>query len=551
MGSQSKTCQNCKKDFTIEPDDFSFYEKMKVDIPDFCPSCGLSRLAALRNERIVYWKNCQKCDNKTMSLYHPDSPYVVYCHDCWWGEEWDGSQFGQKYDPTMPLIKQINNLQKNVPREALIILNSTNCNYGNNVRDSKNCFFTFLVSDSENILYSMFTVSSKDCMENHKIVESEFVVHSLDITKCYKSAYLQDSSDCSFCYFSFDLKNCNNCIFSYNLRNKSYCIYNQQLTKEEYQKEYDKIFNGSFQTLLESIKRFEEIKIKAIHRFASILKSTDVTGNYLQNCGKSRLCFDGVESQDVRYVANILHSKNTYFSYAIGVQPTEFIFGSAVIKGGSMIKNSFNLSYCTFCTWCDSMVSCNNCIACVGLKKKEYCILNKQYTKEEYNKILKQLEEKGELASFVGPEFSTFAYNETAAFDHYQIGKEEVLERGYNWQNDIPFTTGKETLKTIDMADNIKDINNNILEEILICNKCQRNYRIVQEELRYLKEFMLPLPRECPQCRMAFRRNSRLPFNLWHRSCMKEGCINEFETPYSPDRQEIVYCEKCYQQEVY
>ena len=27
--TQIKKCQNCKKDFIIEPDDFSFYEKMK------------------------------------------------------------------------------------------------------------------------------------------------------------------------------------------------------------------------------------------------------------------------------------------------------------------------------------------------------------------------------------------------------------------------------------------------------------------------------------------------------------------------------------------
>ena len=29
-----------------------------------------------------------------------------------------------------------------------------------------------------------------------------------------------------------------------------------------------------------------------------------------------------------------------------------------------------------------------------------------------------------------------------------------------------------------------------------------------------------------------------------------EPCPNEFETTYSPDRPEIVYCEQCYQQEV-
>ncbi|MFZ1019649.1 MAG: hypothetical protein WAN61_01490 [Minisyncoccia bacterium] len=31
----------------------------------------------------------------------------------------------------------------------------------------------------------------------------------------------------------------------------------------------------------------------------------------------------------------------------------------------------------------------------------------------------------------------------------------------------------------------------------------------------------------------------------------QEKCAVEFETSYAPERPEIVYCEKCYQQEVY
>jgi len=29
-GTEVRICQNCKKDFTIEPEDFTFYEKIKV-----------------------------------------------------------------------------------------------------------------------------------------------------------------------------------------------------------------------------------------------------------------------------------------------------------------------------------------------------------------------------------------------------------------------------------------------------------------------------------------------------------------------------------------
>ncbi|KKQ23775.1 MAG: hypothetical protein A3G45_02270 [Candidatus Staskawiczbacteria bacterium RIFCSPLOWO2_12_FULL_37_15] len=37
--AEIKNCQNCKKDFTIEPDDFAFYEKIKVPPPVNCPRC--------------------------------------------------------------------------------------------------------------------------------------------------------------------------------------------------------------------------------------------------------------------------------------------------------------------------------------------------------------------------------------------------------------------------------------------------------------------------------------------------------------------------------
>ena len=44
MNSEIRQCQNCKQDFTIEPDDFGFYEKIKVPPPTFCPLCRAQRV---------------------------------------------------------------------------------------------------------------------------------------------------------------------------------------------------------------------------------------------------------------------------------------------------------------------------------------------------------------------------------------------------------------------------------------------------------------------------------------------------------------------------
>ena len=40
MNSETKTCQNCKQNFIIEPEDFEFYAKIKVQRRLFVRSVG-------------------------------------------------------------------------------------------------------------------------------------------------------------------------------------------------------------------------------------------------------------------------------------------------------------------------------------------------------------------------------------------------------------------------------------------------------------------------------------------------------------------------------
>lgn len=54
MQSETKSCQNCKNDFVIESEDFSFYEKIKVPPPTFCPECRFIRRLMWRNNRSLY-----------------------------------------------------------------------------------------------------------------------------------------------------------------------------------------------------------------------------------------------------------------------------------------------------------------------------------------------------------------------------------------------------------------------------------------------------------------------------------------------------------------
>ena len=79
---QTKNCQNCKTDFTILPEDFEFYTKMKVPAPTWCPQCRMMRRATFRNIRSLYKRTCASCDNNIITMYHSDDPALVYCLEC-------------------------------------------------------------------------------------------------------------------------------------------------------------------------------------------------------------------------------------------------------------------------------------------------------------------------------------------------------------------------------------------------------------------------------------------------------------------------------------
>ena len=164
-------------------------------------------------------------------------------------------------------------------------------------------------------------------------------------------------------------------------------------------------------------------------------------------------------------------------------------------------------------------------------------------------------------------ELSPFGYNETYASELVPLNKEQALQKGYLWQDNTQRTTGRETLLPENIPDSINEVKDEILNETLVCIECERNYRINPNELIFYKKMRIPIPRRCFHCRHNNRVKKTNPFKQWHRSCMcdktnhfhgegnpRQGgarCTVEFETSYAPDRPEIVYCEKCYQAEVY
>ena len=79
MKQEIKQCNNCKQDFTIEPDDFGFYEKIKVPAPTFCPECRYIRRLLDRNEYNFYKNINNKLQRQMIIITH--SQELIYLAD--------------------------------------------------------------------------------------------------------------------------------------------------------------------------------------------------------------------------------------------------------------------------------------------------------------------------------------------------------------------------------------------------------------------------------------------------------------------------------------
>ena len=387
MQSETRQCQNCKKSFTIEVEDFNFYEKIKVPAPTWCPECRAIRRISCGNAWYLFYRKCEKCDKRTLSMYHPDQKIRVYCQACWWKDDWDGGEFAMEYDPQRSFFEQLKELSEKTPYSILesTYLTLKNCEYSNSIAYSKNCTLVVWADFCENVCHSAILNGlkfSSDCIRGFS---SELCYESIGFSRCYNMFFSDECDDCVDVWFSRNCYSCTNCVGCVNLRGASNCIFNIKYSKEEYVEKIKEL-------KLDSWKSLHELEIKA-HEFWLTLPYREYHGNSLNKNVTGEYVFESKNSKEV-YIFN--GGENCKWCQLITVKPAkdcydysgwgndaELLYECTHVGDGS--NNSKFSAYCfpdvintEYCLWCPA--SKNN-FGCVNLKRKSYCILNKQYTK--------------------------------------------------------------------------------------------------------------------------------------------------------------------------
>ncbi len=540
-------CTSCKKDFIIREKDKDFYSKFDVPEPTMCPECRLQNKLCFRNERTLYKRKSDLSDKDIVSIYHQDSPFKVYSSEEWWSDKHEGLQYGRDFDFSRPFFEQFRELQLQVPRIALFNINPTNSDFCQQAYNNKNCYLCVVVEDCEDSMYMTHSNKIRTSYDSSYLQDCELCYDCIDSTKLYNCIgcqSCQNSSDLMFCY---DCVGCQNCVGCFGIRNKKYWIMNKQYTKEQYDEKIKLLEFNKHSKFVNARDYFLDWTKNLPHRSNRNFNVENCTGNYLINAKDSFHCFNSFEIQDCAYCTWIFHSRDCFDVYGLGYG--ELVYeGLGVERLNACAFNTF-VSHSNDTFYSDLSFNSHYLFGCVGLKSKKYCILNKEYSPDEYKelkaKIVEHMEKNGEWGRFFPKEFSPFAYNETAANDHFPLSKGEAANAGFQWRE----KEKKEYLPaSAEIPDDVNEAEDSICKETFACAECEKNYKTQVAELGFYKKWGIAIPRKCPDCRYAYRLSLRNPRILWKRKC--EKCGTELETTYATNRSEKVYCEKCYTEEV-
>jgi hypothetical protein len=349
--------------------------------------------------------------------------------------------------------------------------------------------------------------------------------------------------------FLYDCRGCADCLFCTNLRNKNFHIFNKPYSKETYgklkQELIEKINNGELKQL---ITQFKDLQTQAVHRNLEAQNNENSTGNYLFDSKNCQQCFDLSYAEDCKYIytgfrlkdmMDVCHATDDELTY----EGTSIGYNSYNVKFAIGSWTSHDVEYV------DTASSCSDLFGCAGMKYKKHCILNKQYSKEEYealkSKIIEHMKSFTEYGEFFPSWISPLAYNETLAQDYYPLTEEKVLFRKLSWREKEETEYQPQTFQ---VPKNIEDVKDTIIQEMLACKHCGKNYKVNIHELKFYKKYLLPIPTSCPDCRHMDRLNERPKRKLFDRDCMK--CGAKVQSTFQQNSPEIIYCEKCYLEKV-
>lgn len=288
-------------------------------------------------------------------------------------------------------LEQFKQLLIEQPHYNLKGSNSENCDYADTAVNSQDCYYSFGTFHCEDLLYSRYSRNCKNSSDLTFCFNCEWCYQCLGCSKSYSLDNCQYCANCSECAYCEDCTGCKNCFGCIGQHQKQYMFFNEQLTKEEYEQRITEI-DLSNPAVREAIAaKFEKLKQKVPIIASHQTQCEDCVGDNLVEAKNAYQCFDAYDLEDCNYCIETNSLKNS--------TDCTVCFKGEELYQCCHCPGDYNCNFCIHCDYCSDSEFCaysmnlKNCFGCVYMKDKQYHILNKAYSQEEYEKTVKAIKE--------------------------------------------------------------------------------------------------------------------------------------------------------------
>lgn len=545
----TRTCSETGDQFSITQRDIEMYRSLGVPLPTLSPRARLRRLRAAVGGLDLF-KRTDLNGNTLISMFDPESTVPILSSEEWHADTFDAMKYGRAFQSGTSFFDQWLALSNAVPRPAMIQDGqSENSPWALYSTSTKNGYFTYGGMANADISYADFCVAVERSADVSLTYRSNHCYDSVLLNECSNVHFSERCEGCSNVVFSLGCRNCTDCFGCTNLRNKQHCFLNEQLTAEDYTKrlaEIDLTDAAVVEAWRKTIR--ESVWKQAYRKAGTINQSEEAFGDDLVNCKQ----VEGISmhsSERVYHSFTLTNVKDT-IDLALGFELERCVNLVNTLKG---YENKM-VNMCDSCVdveYSELLTSCQHCFGCIGLKNKQFCILNVQYTEEEYWPLVDQIKSEmlssGEYGQFFPYRVSPWAYNTSHANALFPLEAEDVEALPARW---YLFAAERSTnaLPITDLPTTLHATTDAVLTNSYQCPVSGRAFRIVKPELELHRSLGVALPRLHPTVRRTQRAEQLFAPVLHERTCA--DCKTRLMTRIPAEHAADVVCELCYEKRV-
>ena len=471
---------------------------------------SLRHLSVFRNSLFLSKVICNATQRSIVSAIPDSSGLTIYDIDAWNSDEWDPTSFSRPYDFSRPFFAQFREVMNVVPFPSLGVARSTleNADYTNDISHAKNCYLVFGATNNEDCLFSQWLWNNRDVVDCTNVFESERCYDSVFLRKCYHVLYSQYCRECVDSFFLSHCIGCTNCFGCSGLTHKRFCFWNEQLTEKEYQQRVAELRLSSRSEVASLRQRAQQIWIQFPGVDDSLRGSETCTGKNVLFSHGCKNSYFLEKCDEVSDSIAVVSGKSSQLQLSYGDGSENIYFSTGIGDNAYDIRFSWecwmNVSSLEYCMYCVHGVS--NCFGCIGLRRAEYCILNRPYSKSEYLELLPRIKahmsHTGEYGSFFPHTFSPHPYNESWASMFFPCSREKTLREGFRWKDELPI----EHISISTPPDDLRDIDPSLLTKTFTCRKTGKPFKLTPPELAWYQREEIPPPEIAPLERIKSRQ---------------------------------------------